>query len=65
MPESEPFILSEVLSDFQNNPADLLSTKGRDTDPTDALNELTDILAISPESISEESVFETAAYILK
>lgn len=65
MPESEPFILSEVLSDFQNNPADLLSTRDRHTDPIDTLNELTDVLAISPESISDESVFDNAVYILR
>lgn len=64
----DTFDLSEVLLDYQNNPADVLdsfcSISDRDVDIGDILNELTDRLAVSPESIADNRCFGSALYLL-
>lgn len=64
----EGFILSETLTDYQNNPADVLdafcSMSNRDADIGDILNELTDQLAVNPEAIGDDANFGSALYLL-
>lgn len=64
----DAFNLSEVLTDYQNNPADVLdnycSISDRDADIGDILNELTDRLAVSPEAIVDDRCFGSAVYLL-
>lgn len=64
----DAFNLSEVLTDYQNNPADVLdnfcSISDRDADIGDILNDLTDRLAVSPEAIADDSCFGSTLYII-
>lgn len=62
------FNLAEVLADYQNDPSQLVEEKyAAEIDAThihDVLNDLTDKLTVSPESINEEKTFDSAIYLL-
>lgn len=65
---NDVFNLSELLTEYQNSPTDLLdnycSSSIRDADIGNVLNDLTDRLAVSPDLISEESCFGCALLLL-
>lgn len=62
------FNLAEVLTDYQNDPSQLVAEKYADEIDTvhihNVLNDLTDKLTVSPESINDEKCFDSAMYLL-
>lgn len=63
------FNLSEVLTEYQSNPQEVVdnycSSSIRETDPNVLLNDLTDALAVSSESITEESAFGGSLFLIR
>lgn len=66
--EYADFNLAEVLTDYQNDPSQLIEDRyAADIDVAhinEVLNDLTDKLAVSPESINNEKCFDNAMYLL-
>lgn len=66
--EYSDFNLAEILTDYQTDPSQLIETKYASEIDLDhiheVLNELTDKLAVSPESINNERCFDSAMYLL-
>lgn len=66
---SDTFILSEILSEFQKNPSDVLenycSLSIRESEIVSLLNEITDYLAVSADSITEGSIFGGSLVLIR